>query len=153
MLGHYKMLINYVIDRFMFAFNSPIYICDTPWHNPRKTSRSLIIMFALLRCFFHLWPPIWAHMGRYGPVWTRISFDVALIWIICGFYIVFIWFGMVLYMTFDILDIFWKRIVHICYYILRLDLLKDHFASPPARKFALLCKCYFPRFLKSHGNP
>ena len=63
--------------------------------------------------FFHLWPQIWAHMGPYGPVWTRISFDVAFIWIICGFYIVFIWFSMALFMIFEIVDIFWKLSLHI----------------------------------------
>ena len=32
-------------------------------------------------------------------------------------------------------------------FITFVELFKDHFARPPARKFALLFKCYFPIFL------
>ena len=44
---------------------------------------------------FHLWPPIWAHMGPYGSVWTRIWLYIDLIMIYTLFYSVlygFRWF-------------------------------------------------------------
>ena len=50
------------------------------------------ILHVVLFTSGHPYGPIRAHVGPYGPVWTRISFDIAFIWIWCGVYIAFIWF-------------------------------------------------------------
>ena len=41
-------------------------------HNHRRKWRSLNIIFTCSRCFFHRWPPIWAHTDPCGPVWAHI---------------------------------------------------------------------------------
>ena len=57
----------------------------SPRISPRKRSRSLMICFSLFQVvLFHLWPPIWAHMDPYRPVYNSISFLYDL-------YIVFTW--------------------------------------------------------------
>ena len=97
------------------------------------------------RCFFHLWPPIWARVGPYGPIWTRMD-PYIILYCVYLIYMWFLhccsWFSMVLYMFFlTCLYIFWKTILHNL--ITFLDFFKDHCASPPAQKFALLCKFEF----------
>ena len=64
--------------------------------------------FTCSTLFFHLWPPIWAHMGPYGPVWTSISF-----------YIVFIWIFFVFTLFYMILDCFINGFKD-CWHILKL---------------------------------
>ena len=51
---------------------------------------------------------------------------------------VLIWFDVALYMIVNIL---------LTYADTFLEFVKDHFASPPAQNFGLLCKCDFPIFL------
>ena len=87
-----------------------------PWTSPRKKSRSLIFIFTFPTWLFS---PLATNMGPHGPVWTRISFDIAFIWFIHCFYIVFIWFSMVLYMIFDIWSQIRKIFLHISYHLLR----------------------------------
>ena len=62
-----------------------------------------------------------------------------------GFYIVFIWFYVVLYMVFEMFHIFWKLILRTFYHILRKS--QGSFCESSGPKFALLCKIDFVRFL------
>ena len=80
---------------FCYLMEFVIYLlASDPWEDPPELtlekSRDHWYLFSLFSLdFFHLSPQIWAHMGPYGPVWTRISFYIAFIWFINCFYIVF----------------------------------------------------------------
>ena len=83
----------------------------------------------------------------YGLIWTRMDPYISL----CCFYMNYMCFLHCVYMILDgclhyFLDfrhILKTHFTHI--FITFLENYKDHFPSPPAPKFALLCKIRFPR--------
>ena len=92
--------------------------------------------------------PLWAHVGPYGPVYDLMLFLYDLYMVITLFLYEITW----LYAwSLRCLKYLEKLILHVFYHILESS--KDHFASPPAPKFALLCKLDFPSISYLLHNP
>ena len=118
----------------IFSLCFPVGCSYSPDIIPERNRYHWWLFSPFSRCFFHLWPPIWAQMGPYGPVyqfiWVLYEFCVFFTLFLHGFRWFYTW---CLRLLTDFESSFYS------YFITFLENYKDHLSSPPAHTFALYC--------------